>query len=169
MVGLDRLELSTSPLSGVRSSHLSYRPGELNRIGPYLKARAAQTGGAGRDRTGDLLNANQALSQLSYSPFRLPAIRPSTSSSKPFPGAGRRRLIADSLFLNRGQLDAETMSPAHGLSDKSLELPSGDTERAHYLHRSGRSGLEWNGCSLLIPPVYTQPDRDFESSTHVLS
>ena len=27
------------------------------------------TGGAGRDRTGDLLNANQALSQLSYSPF----------------------------------------------------------------------------------------------------
>ena len=55
MVGLDRLELSTSPLSGVRSSHLSYRP--MNQIG-----------GAGRDRTGDLLNANQALSQLSYSP-----------------------------------------------------------------------------------------------------
>jgi hypothetical protein len=26
VVGLDRLELSTSPLSGVRSSHLSYRP-----------------------------------------------------------------------------------------------------------------------------------------------
>src|SRR5436305_4586508 len=32
-----------------------------------------RTGGAGRDRTGDLLNANQALSQLSYSPF-LPVI-----------------------------------------------------------------------------------------------
>ena len=59
MVGLDRLELSTSPLSGVRSSHLSYRPMEL------------QIGGAGRDRTGDLLNANQALSQLSYSPIKL--------------------------------------------------------------------------------------------------
>ena len=26
MVGLDRLELSTSRLSGVRSNHLSYRP-----------------------------------------------------------------------------------------------------------------------------------------------
>ena len=26
LVGLDRLELSTSPLSGVRSNHLSYRP-----------------------------------------------------------------------------------------------------------------------------------------------
>ena len=29
----------------------------------------AWLGGAGRDRTGDLLNANQALSQLSYSPL----------------------------------------------------------------------------------------------------
>jgi hypothetical protein len=56
MVGLGRLELPTSPLSGVRSSHLSYRP-----IPVFA-------GGAGRDRTGDLLNANQALSQLSYSP-----------------------------------------------------------------------------------------------------
>ena len=27
LVGLDRIELSTSPLSGVRSSQLSYRPG----------------------------------------------------------------------------------------------------------------------------------------------
>jgi hypothetical protein len=34
--------------------------------------RWAKTGGAGRDRTGDLLNANQALSQLSYSPLPLP-------------------------------------------------------------------------------------------------
>ncbi len=57
MVGLGGLEPPTSPLSGVRSSHLSYRPG-------YFR-----TGGAGRDRTGDLLNANQALSQLSYSPL----------------------------------------------------------------------------------------------------
>ncbi len=29
MVGLGRLELPTSPLSGVRSSHLSYRPNLL--------------------------------------------------------------------------------------------------------------------------------------------
>jgi hypothetical protein len=58
LVGLGRIELPTSPLSGVRSSQLSYRPSGL------FKA-----GGAGRDRTGDLLNANQALSQLSYSPW----------------------------------------------------------------------------------------------------
>ena len=61
MVGLGRLELPTSPLSGVRSSHLSYRPRSA--------ASKQQSGGAGRDRTGDLLNANQALSQLSYSPL----------------------------------------------------------------------------------------------------
>ena len=37
-----------------------------------FESEAAQAGGAGRDRTGDLLNANQALSQLSYSPFSCP-------------------------------------------------------------------------------------------------
>ena len=31
MVGLGRIELPTSRLSGVRSSHLSYRPDHLNR------------------------------------------------------------------------------------------------------------------------------------------
>ena len=56
LVGLGRVELPTSPLSGVRSSHLSYRPGPQG------------AGGADRDRTDDLLIANQALSQLSYSP-----------------------------------------------------------------------------------------------------
>src|SRR5437763_16859338 len=54
LVGPGGIEPPTSPLSGVRSSHLSYGP--------------RPTGGAGRDRTGDILNANQALSQLSYSP-----------------------------------------------------------------------------------------------------
>jgi hypothetical protein len=56
LVGLGRFELPTSPLSGVRSNQLSYRPGLV-------------TGGADRDRTDGLLNANQALSQLSYSPL----------------------------------------------------------------------------------------------------
>ena len=34
-----------------------------------------EDGGAIRDRTVDLLDANQALSQLSYSPVRLPTVR----------------------------------------------------------------------------------------------
>jgi hypothetical protein len=82
LVGLGRIELPTSPLSGVRSSQLSYRPKPLRtadrgqRTAKPSRPTAAlggspeqlQYGGAGRDRTGDLLNANQALSQLSYSP-----------------------------------------------------------------------------------------------------
>ena len=54
LVGLGRFELPTSPLSGVRSNQLSYRP-----------ERGAFAGGACRDRTGDPLLAKQVLSQLS--------------------------------------------------------------------------------------------------------
>ena len=44
--------------------------GSAGRVAQLLMGRAApMDGGAGRDRTGDLLNANQALSQLSYSPW----------------------------------------------------------------------------------------------------
>ena len=37
LVGLGRLELPTSPLSGVRSSHLSYRPGRSRSSGAVTK------------------------------------------------------------------------------------------------------------------------------------
>ena len=53
LVGVAGFEPATSSLSGMRSNQLSYTPGN---------------GGADRSRTDDLLNANQALSQLSYSP-----------------------------------------------------------------------------------------------------
>ena len=56
LVGLGGLEPPTSPLSGARSNHLSYRPKDL------------RSGGADRDRTGDPRVANAVLSQLSYSP-----------------------------------------------------------------------------------------------------
>ena len=59
MVGRGGLEPPTSRLSGVRSNHLSYRP-----IRPTIRFEL-RLGGAYRDRTDDLLNANQALSQLS--------------------------------------------------------------------------------------------------------
>ena len=54
MVGLGGLEPPASPLSGVRSNHLSYRPNVL-----------VPGGGACRDRTDDPLLAKQVLSQLS--------------------------------------------------------------------------------------------------------
>ena len=55
MVGVTGIEPVTSSLSGMRSNRLSYTP-------------AFENGGGKRDRTDDLLNANQALSQLSYTP-----------------------------------------------------------------------------------------------------
>ena len=68
VVGLVRIELTTSPLSGVRSSQLSYRPHLLTAHNAFAVRSPESTGGADRDRTDGLLNANQALSQLSYSP-----------------------------------------------------------------------------------------------------
>ena len=71
MVGLGGLEPPTSPLSGVRSNHLSYRPGlslSLAVNGQFLRTYPQKTGGAERDRTADPLLAKQVLSQLSYSP-----------------------------------------------------------------------------------------------------
>ena len=91
LVGPGGIEPPTSPLSGVRSSQLSYRP-------------KADTGGAGRDRTGDLLNANQALSQLSYSPrissgqWRVP------SGQRMKLATGHQPLATD--FCYRGRLNA---------------------------------------------------------------
>ena len=71
LVGLGRFELPTSPLSGVRSNQLSYRP--------------ISTGGAMRDRTADLFRAREALSQLSYSPKTVsPAITKPPKYTKPF-------------------------------------------------------------------------------------
>ena len=60
LVGLGGLEPPASPLSGVRSNHLSYRP-NVSRFIPGLAA----VGGACRDRTDDPLLAKQVLSQLS--------------------------------------------------------------------------------------------------------
>jgi hypothetical protein len=58
MVGRGGVEPPTSRLSGVRSNHLSYRP--IPWAGWPVEA-----GGAYRDRTGDLMLAKHALSQLS--------------------------------------------------------------------------------------------------------
>ena len=72
MVGLGGLEPPTSPLSGVRSNHLSYRPGKFFwrvrtwMCGLFRKDPDNQLpGGACRDRTDDPLLAKQVLSQLS--------------------------------------------------------------------------------------------------------
>jgi hypothetical protein len=96
LVGPDGIEPSTSPLSGVRSSHLSYGPRCVTSSALHTAVFCPTSGGAGRDRTGDLLSANQALSQLSYSPFSSPA--PPVQMTPPFE------------LFNRGQLDTGTKS-----------------------------------------------------------
>ena len=58
MVGPGGLEPPTPALSTRCSNQLSYGPNE----------NSLPNGGADRDRTDDLLNANQALFQLSYGP-----------------------------------------------------------------------------------------------------
>ena len=67
LVGPSGLEPPTLRLSVVRSSQLSYGP-----------MRRYSLGGDSRDRTGDLLLARQALSQLSYIPVL-------SSSREPIP------------------------------------------------------------------------------------
>ncbi len=51
---------------------LDFLSGGLSTLDAH-HAPELQIGGADRDRTGGLLVANQALSQLSYSPTKLPA------------------------------------------------------------------------------------------------
>ena len=68
VVGLDGLEPSTSRLSGVRSSHLSYRPSIITRSSSFPSF--SDFGGDEGARTPDPLLAKQVLSQLSYTPIR---------------------------------------------------------------------------------------------------
>ena len=67
MVGPDGLEPSTPRLSSACSNQLSYEPSKNEYI--------AETGGAGRVRTGDPLLAKQVLYQLSYDPKRVMSLK----------------------------------------------------------------------------------------------
>jgi hypothetical protein len=128
MVGLGRLELPTSPLSGVRSNHLSYRP----------KNSDQQAGGAGRDRTGDLLNANQALSQLSYSPF----------------SPGERKILLEADWTRTGS-DQQKSAQNKGSNSQIKSSGDPDTRADHGVASMIARSLEGNGCSLLGSPVQT--------------
>ena len=66
MVGVLGVEPRTSSLSGTRSNQLSYTPNGEGLVA--IAGRLSEVGGARRVRTVDLLNANQALYQLSYGP-----------------------------------------------------------------------------------------------------
>ena len=109
-MGLGGLEPPTSPLSGVRSNHLSYRPDVADAL--------PSDGGASRDRTDDPLLAKQVLSQLSYGPVfdgsnigLLPEFEPGeVEPSSPSPLAERRAIPGPQ---NHGseRLDRGTIKP----------------------------------------------------------
>jgi hypothetical protein len=170
-VGLDRIELSTSPLSGVRSSHQSYRPLEsrttlknavrsqiLHRpgfpgcVGLLLRARAASTwwSWSGSNRRPPECKSGAL-------PAELQPLRLGSGPRLPPPPPTLRR-------INRGQLDAGTTGPAHGHLRKTRGYLSGDPERAHRPGRSPNGGLEWNDCFLLRIPGYTP--REFFRKLH---
>src|SRR5262249_12266827 len=145
LVGPGGIEPPTSPLSGVRSSHLSYGPRPLwwswsgsNRRPPECKSGAL--------------------------PAELQPPNPRSGIRAPerFPNPEPRTPVS-----NRGQLDAETMSPAHGRFRKIVVLQVEIPERAH--HPIETEWRFWSGTAALYSdPRYTPRDL-FEDSTHVLS
>ncbi len=127
-MGLGGIEPPTSPLSGVRSSHLSYRPMPAHFWWSW----------SGSNRRPPECKSGALPAELQPLRLQSPAERGPSSE------------------FNRGQLDAETTGPAHGLlgktPDSQVEMPG----RAHPGLRRRLDGLEWNGC-FLLRPAYTQP------------
>ena len=152
-MGPDGIEPSTSPLSGVRSSHLSYGPRCF-----------ANTGGAGRDRTGDLLSANQALSQLSYSPF-----------------SGQAPLLqgrpAFEILIEASWIQGPGISNPQPLSDSLPYALSGDPVACSLSPPKAPEGFPWNNDNGLwngttapySSTLYTQALLTFRNSIHGLS
>ena len=111
MVGLGGLEPPTSSLSGMRSSHLSYRP----------RRHRSPTGlpytwwsWSGSNRRPPECKSGALPAELQPQNWR-PGIGGRTSrknSLPPAPGPWP-------LYFNRGQLDAGTMRPAHGRLGKT--------------------------------------------------
>ncbi len=66
LVGLGRVELPTSPLSGVRSSQLSYRPGLVSRASLLISRTElnVRTGYAGPDHRADLHEKRGSIESL---------------------------------------------------------------------------------------------------------
>jgi hypothetical protein len=123
LVGLGRLELPTSPLSGVRSSHLSYRPmgfrnwwswSGSNRRPPECKSGA------------------------------LPA------ELQPLNGRDRPYTISRPNDLIRGRLDARTFRTSRKAARIHSRTLSGDAGTGSPVSPKGpRRFMEWNGCLLL--------------------
>jgi hypothetical protein len=141
LVGLGRIELPTSPLSGVRSSQLSYRPSGPLAATPYMKAGWSYHwwSWSGSNRRPPECKSGALPAEL----------QPPKNQSRPV-----------------GCRDRESSSwPLQ----KNFRTLSGDLKRAHQILRKVSGGL-WSGTTASYsPPVYTQPGLAFGNSIHVLS
>ena len=126
-----------------------------------------ETGGAGRDRTGDLLNANQALSQLSYSPSCSHAV----AAPVILVGLGRFELPTSPLSgVRSNHLSYRPVRRKQNYNRGRLDAAAGDQRRRARRVRTFRveipeTDLEWNGYHLLEWALRPR----FSDSTHVLS
>jgi hypothetical protein len=118
----------------------------------------AEAGGAERVRTDDLLNANQALSQLSYSP-----VNPECSLSLDSPRATPDSAQPQTYHVSR-PVGRTSTHQARRLKAILIQTPSGEPEaRASSSIAGSKPGpdgarLEWNGCHLLVsvaPPTFS--------------
>jgi hypothetical protein len=156
MVGLGRVELPTSPLSGVRSSQLSYRP----IFGRHLAAPSC-----GTSRWWSWSGSNR---------------RPPECKSGALPAELQPHWPPLVIFIDVG---AESESRPvgcrdHGTSPWPLQLNSytlsGDPGRTHRPSIARRIGLcgpmAWSGTAVCYwLALYTQTRMLFTNSTHVLS
>ena len=91
-----------------------------------LNTTGAGAGGANRSRTGDLLRAKQALSQLSYGPYRLSTIQrrvgtapASIPSDGARPASLSHRIIGSPFLVGLGRFELPT-SPLSGVRSNRL-------------------------------------------------
>jgi hypothetical protein len=136
MVGLGRIELPTSPLSGVRSSQLSYRP--------ILPNWVHWWSWSGSNRRPPECKSGALPAELQ------PLLAVALSRTGVLPE--RRPLKA---FLNRGQLDAGTTGPAHGYFGKTVDLQVEIQSGLAALAEARTTVVEWNGYLLLARVVHS--------------
>jgi hypothetical protein len=185
LVGPGGIEPPTSPLSGVRSSHLSYGPGPAASCfadRPYRQPPAPHQTQLG-------CPASPRLSEEQALPVRL-RIPDSTEAFHWWSWSGSNRrppecksgaLPAELQPLNfgagspaprlisRGQLDTGTKETSPSPLRNPSITPSGDCETGSSGSPKGpRWFMEWNGCFLLAGAVHYSVAA-FKNSTHVLS
>ena len=123
-------------------------------------AERLQSGGAGRDRTGDLLNANQALSQLSYSPW-----------------FGIRDFWVSGLAKPLWPITNHQSPTPNFVIEADWTLPAGARPNRQNKSQNSKwrseTDLDWKGCYLLTAErlAYAQRlgFRRFGNSSHFLS